>query len=129
MKTTFNDFINEYKGPGSKIGFRQNDGDGGDLYKVNFVVNNITTSQEENTKNLKKLLNYYDIKNDNFDWQDLSEVNDTVKEGQATFYAFNFRAYDDKESTSVMKNIVKAFDIIPDSIKVDPVLPWEKDTL
>ena len=126
MKITFKDFISErYIGPGRKIGFNT-PSDDAELFNINFLMANELKTSKENTENLKKLLDYYDIDYSNFNAEDSLKKFQEKEPGYFTQYSFNFNAYNQEEATNIIKNIVTSFDVVPDSISSVPVLPWEK---
>jgi hypothetical protein len=124
MKIKFEDFINEYHGPGKRIGFMSGEDD--KKYNISFVVMNDKFSSEQTEENLKKVLDLYKIEYSDFTSEDIGPVAQIgTKQIKCTMFSFIFKSYDDKESGSIIKNILRPFKVVPESISSEPILPWE----
>ena len=121
MKITFNDFLNEYSGPGKRIGFNKTDEDT-ETYNIIFDINNNQKSVDENTDDIKAMLSYYDVDYTNFKSSQIETKNNLDQ----SRYSFDFKSYDEKERDSIIKHLFKSFSVIANSIDVIVVLPWQR---
>ena len=118
MKTKFKDYLNEYHGPGKKMGFKIGGKDQEELFHITFAIKNSSEEIEEE-ENIKRILEHYDIDYKNFKSNVIRMAN-----VPSLMFSFDFYAFNEQESQSIVKNILSPLNVIPESIQVKPKLPW-----